>query len=351
MTTIDWQIEAYTPKFRPQVLDLMQLVHGHVTRPEEFIWWFENNPVGKINIYLAVYKNEVIGISCHNTFMIHLNGEDVIVSFPLNVLTHPDYRGKGIFTRLEQANEQHSEDAGYPLMLSFPNLASVFIFLNKLGWSAIETNPLFFRPLNIRHLLKRLKYLGWLSPLGALVNPLFQRSAKLESIGLKTTRIFEFGPWVDEIFDANISFLQYCFTKRKEYLNWRFLRDPGEKYEAYQITDGENNIIGFIVTGVIVKKDIKIGFVANGLMKPVFHKYFLRIANSFISRFKELDVDLLLAWPDNRIVPRTSLYKSGYFPTFKKFFFIYKYQNLKNPNPEMESFKNWFIQLGDLDFF
>ena len=116
--TVAWRTVPYSVSWRRQVLDLMTLVQGHETSEAEFVWWFERNPTKYVNIYLAEWEGRVIGVSSTAPFRVSGDGEEHLVPFSINVLTHPDHRGKGIFSALEVANEEDAVRNGCPLMLS-----------------------------------------------------------------------------------------------------------------------------------------------------------------------------------------------------------------------------------------
>ncbi len=349
MKQIQWNIVKYEPKYRNEVLQLMDFVQNHRTIPEEFIWWFENNPTKDLNIYLAVYNDKIIGMSCHNTFKMLIDGKEQIVTFPLNVITHPDYRGQGIFSKLELANEEHAKKMGFLFMLSFPNAVSTPIFLNRLGWKKIEPSLLYFRPLKCDALTKKSKYLTWALP-AIKLNLLFFRDTCLDNYGLSTEEATEFGIWTDEIYEANKDLLSNCIVRSKEYLNWRFIQDPNKKYTLFKVKDG-NVIVGYIVLGIISKKNLTIGYAANSLLIPDYHHLYFQIQNSFNSYHKSSGADLILYWGSPFYQKASKPYLSGYLPYPRKLYFIYKINSTTQLKHNFKNYRNWFFQLGDLDFF
>jgi hypothetical protein len=68
-----------------------------------------------------------------------VGGEEVEVGMPLRVATDPEFRGRGIFARLEGTNEERVRELGVRLLLTVPNAASTPIFLERLGWSALPS--------------------------------------------------------------------------------------------------------------------------------------------------------------------------------------------------------------------
>ncbi|NQS89412.1 GNAT family N-acetyltransferase [Patescibacteria group bacterium] len=328
----------------------MELIQGHKTTPEEFIWWFENNPTRDLNIYLAINNAQIIGISCHSAFKMLHNGQEHIVSFPLNVLTHPQYREQGIFSRLQLANEEHANKIGCPFMLGFPNAVTTPIFLNEFGWNKIRTPILYLRPLKFETIVSKINFISWTSSFVKLLNPFFEKEVRIAKYGLSTKEVPEFGQWVDDIFEANIPLLRSCIVRRKEYLNWRFFQDPQKEYRVFAVRKG-SEIIGYYVLGKIYKRGFLLGYVANALLLPEYHHHFFDIQNSFIPHFRRMNVAFVLGWDAHFFKSSRPFYFSGYFPMTRRFHFICKASSPDYSEEELQDEGRWFFQLGDLDFF
>jgi len=350
MSRINWDITLYDPNYRNEVLQLMELVQGHPTTPQHFIWWFEYNPTGDFNIYLAIYNGQIIGVSCHSAFRMLHDGQEHIISFPLNVLTHPDYRGQGIFSKLQMANEKHAKRIGCPFMLSFPNAVSTPIFLNKFGWDSIRTPVLYLRPLKSENIVRNIDFISWAAPFARVLNPIFERNVQIAKFGLSTEKVVEFGQWADNIFEENIALLKSCIVRRKEYLNWRFLQDPAKKYTVY-VVKNRDEIIGYYVLGKIAKRQFMLGYIANALLMPAYHHLYFDIQNSLLPQFKQMNVDFILGWDAHFFQSSKAFYFSGYIPTPKRLHFICKANTPEYSGEEFQDERRWFFQLGDLDFF
>ncbi len=350
MSRIQWDIVGYDTSYRAEVLELMELVQGHATTPQEFIWWFENNPTGDLNIYLGLHAGRVIAICCHSTFAMLYRGEERNVSIPLNVLTHPDYRGQGLFSNLEIASERDALEAGSAFMLGFPNKASMPILVKRLGWGRIETERLYFRPLRCERLARRVPVLELIAPAFIPFSALFRGGSDLSKLGLVADRVETFGEWADEIWEANKTTLPICMVRRKEYLNWRFCEDPKKKYSAWLIRKGDT-AVGYCVLGSITKQQIHIGYVANSLMLPEYRELGFAIERTFIEHFREIEMDLVLRWHSSWEGPGRPYWKSKYLLLPKRLSFIYKSGSVQVEAREFEDSGNWFLQLGDLDFF
>ena len=316
----EWNLIPFEPAYRTRVLELMAVVQGHRMSEQEFEWEFERNPFGSLNIFLATIGTEVIGVSCHNAFRIRLGEEVYPCSFPLNVLTHPEHRGKGIFSKLELRNEERATELGFPFMLSFPNDASTGIFLGRLGWSRLAPPMIVGRPCLHRSRRDRLDDL-------VAIDRFDERVDGLEFVSREN---------------------EVSFARDHEYLNWRFLERPGDRYRAFMIKRRER-LAGYIVVGTTQKRGKTIRFVAAcRFTEEVADVY----ASARAQGLRELstagfclEMDTVTA---NRPVARQLL--NGFVPVPKRLNVIFKPLAPSAPDLSRRPLR-WFIDLGDLDFF
>ena len=76
-----------------------------------------------------------------------LDGVETRLAIPVNVATDARYRGQGVFSTLEEANEAAAAASGSPLTVTFPNASSHPIFVRRLGWTDLPRLRLWARPL------------------------------------------------------------------------------------------------------------------------------------------------------------------------------------------------------------
>jgi GNAT superfamily N-acetyltransferase len=322
MSERDWEVEPYAPPRRAEVVSLMGAVQGHPTSEEEFAWEFERNPVGDLNVLLAIHAGEVVGISCHNTFRMRLGADEAVVSFPLNVLTREDFRGRGIFTTLERANEEHAARIGAPLMLSFPNAASTPIFLDRLGWTRLEAPRLLLRPLL----------------------PAVAGRARLAQ-GLRLELTDRFGDWANASWVARDEHPAREFVRDADYLNWRFVDRPGGRYRL-QVLRREDEAVGFAVDGETVKRGRRLHFVAAMALAPGYESAAPAL-RSAVARGARARATLDLEQPSQSVA---ALLRHGYVRVPKRLNMIAKALD-STYGGDWLTRGPWAFRLGDLDFF
>ncbi len=131
------KVVEYDPSRRTDVADLMERVWGERPDEAELEWFYERNPVRPASVLLAEEDGRTVGTAAIAFVSMSIGGERLEVGMPLRVATDPDYRGRGIFRELEEANEERVRALGVRLLLTVPNAASTPVFLGKLGWSSL----------------------------------------------------------------------------------------------------------------------------------------------------------------------------------------------------------------------
>jgi GNAT superfamily N-acetyltransferase len=131
---------------RVAVLDLLERVWGERPDRRELEWWFDDAPAGPGLLTVEENGDRVVGLASLSFLRCRVAGHEQLVAMPLQVATDPAERGKGIFGRLERANEEEAAARGCELGVTFPNDASRPIFLEKLGWQELWRARIWVRP-------------------------------------------------------------------------------------------------------------------------------------------------------------------------------------------------------------
>ena len=133
------KVVEYDPSRRADVADLMGRVWGSRPDEAELEWFYERNPVRPASVLLGEDDGKVVATVAISFQRMAIGGEGVEVGMPLRVATDPAYRGRGIFGKLQAANEERVAGMGVPLLLTVPNAASAPVFLERLGWSPLPS--------------------------------------------------------------------------------------------------------------------------------------------------------------------------------------------------------------------
>lgn len=275
---------------RERLRDLLERVWGERPDRRELEWWFDESPAGPGLLTTEEDGGRVVGLASMSFLRVRAGGGESTAAMPLQVATDPAYRGRGIFARLEGANEETAASRGHAIGLTFPNDASRSIFLERLGWHELWRGRVWARP-----------------PLPARrrVEPLTAIPADVERLG---------GAANGQIADA-------------AFLDWRYLRSPRE-YRVLGAFEGER------LRGLLAFRP------RRGRVAVVCHalgdvRQLLRAAGSAV--------------PAIALVPpaqRGSFLRAGFLPTPKTIRVLGK-----QLRPEGSLAGEWQFQLGDFDVF
>jgi hypothetical protein len=143
---------------------------------------------------------------------------------------------------------------------------------------------------------------------------------------------------------------RWGLVRDSTYLNWRYVEAPSKRYRCFRVMDG-TELGGYLVTGVIEKRGLRLGFIADLFLRPdsaVLMRDALIAVNSI---FTGQDVDAILCFSPSDRASRSHHLRCGYLPTPKRFFFIYKTFIERFARLPFGQASQWEFGLGDLDFF
>ncbi len=123
-----------------ELVDLQNIVYQHrglQFSVDGFKYWYKENPVGEVVSYSAFEHNKMVShYACIPTQM---KIEDRVVKGVLSmaVVTHPDYRGRGLFRTLAQKTYEKAKELGYEFVIGVANANSFPIFMRHFPFTYI----------------------------------------------------------------------------------------------------------------------------------------------------------------------------------------------------------------------
>jgi len=329
---------------------------GKTESQRHFQWEYLENPAGRPIIYVA-RSNENRIISAYPTMPLRMRLMDSSIhgSLSFDSMTHPQFQGQRLFTKLGREVYQYLENNNYPLTYGFPNGNIQKLRINQLQWFDVAEFPLLikfidFQPLFFKYLPNRIisKFLG--STFNGIFNLIFRKDmVHFEDILTQETNVF------DEEFDAfwnqNRSLFQICVERDSIYLKWRYSR-PEETYIILKI-EHNGAMAGYAVLKIEDRFNLRTGFILDFVVTPVT-KYIDALLFGIMVRFRQEKVALVSA---------LMMAHSPYSDLFGKYGFL-RIPPCLHPqkinfgarinidgkrNHEIRNPRNWFITWGDTD--
>ena len=110
-----------------------------------FAWKHEQNPFGKSPMWVAADGERLAGFRALMRWRFDVGGRPIDAARAVDTATHPDYQGRGIFTRLTLRGLDALRDDGVAFVFNTPNDQSRPGYL-KMGWQTVGRLPISVRP-------------------------------------------------------------------------------------------------------------------------------------------------------------------------------------------------------------
>ena len=155
MTTDDGLvIRRASPADRAAIIDLLAVSLGRDADPRYetlFAWKHDTNPVGASPAWVATDGERLAGFRVLMQWEFSQGDRIVHAVRAVDTATHPDYQGRGIFTRLTLHAIDELRDEGVDFVFNTPNDQSRPGYL-KMGWQVVGQLPTVVRPTHWRRL-------------------------------------------------------------------------------------------------------------------------------------------------------------------------------------------------------
>ena len=100
-------------------------------------WLYLENPLGRYIGYCAWHKEQIVSHFATVPVQFEVNGIKKNGLLALNLVTHPDHRGKGLFVQIAEETLLSAKKAGYEFVVGVANQNSSHGLIRKLGFSLI----------------------------------------------------------------------------------------------------------------------------------------------------------------------------------------------------------------------
>ncbi|QLG61120.1 GNAT family N-acetyltransferase [Halorarum salinum] len=142
------EVRRYRPADRADVLALDEVVWDRAMSGSWFAWKYERNPyLSEPAVFLAEADGRVVGARPFMAFRLRAGDESLCALQATDTMVHPEYRGRGIFTRMNRRAIDHYADLEPELCFNFPNQMA-WPGYRKLGWRAVDERTTYYRVQN-----------------------------------------------------------------------------------------------------------------------------------------------------------------------------------------------------------
>ncbi len=322
------EIRPATEDDTPAILDLVRVALGEGPRRTAAYWEWKHvhNPFGESPTLLALDEERVVGLRTFMRWRWQAGTRTVDTVRAVDTAVHPDYRRKGLFSRLTLGLIKQVETDGTAFVFNTPNRISLAGY-RRLGWNAPSRAPVMLkvRPSSLLGLL-------------ASVSRRPSASPDLESSTLAAefpaVRLSELATRVRPR-DSRLR-----TPVDEHFLNWRYRDIPGLQYDV--LGEGEAR--------AIARRGVRRGtselLLCHLLCPNEAASDLIRLLRGL--RRQPVGLVTAIASPGTR--ERRQLWRAGFLPAW----FVAPRlvtRPLAEPSCIPSSFRGWALTLGDLELF
>lgn len=241
-------------------------------------WRYDENPHGKALSFVSRPSNGdgVSGYACSPRTALAFGDERTraTIGETGDVMTHPEWRKRGLFSALDRACMDAARELGWPLVFGLPNRRSAHIFL-ELGWEKIGT----LRPWTFvlksdaaarRERAKEGRVASWVAPFsrrrGRAARQRLRAAGRSHSQVLRALELARFPPQVEALSREVEKSFALIVRRDAAYLDWRFTRSPSGLHRVIGIHAEDGALAGYCVVQV-PRADECVGYLVDVLAR------------------------------------------------------------------------------------
>lgn len=324
-------------------------INGSPKKKENIEWQFFKNSERKgfVDIAFDQAKNKTAAIYAVSCVKFKLDKQLYVGTQSLDTITDIDYRGQGLFIKLAKNVYDNCKNDNVKLVYGFPNGNSIHGFEKKLQWNVLDPLPFLIKPLKTKYFTDKIKFLRFL-PNVTLSLSGFKKNKNL------TIKVENFFPeQVNNVWEIFSKDIKVAVNRDLEYLNWRYIQKPNEKYQIAHCYDNFNNYKGFVVFVVKEKHNGKIGYIMEMIYDTNSQVVGQQLLSFAINSIKKENADCILNWCFEHS-PNYSLYKKEFFINMpEKFRPIELHFGVRSFDSNFDKLindrLNWYISYSDSD--
>jgi GNAT superfamily N-acetyltransferase len=270
-----WVIRQGDATDLPAIARLCEVTYG-VPRPLDSLrWLYEENPAGRCQLWIAEDPDsgQVVGTRPMFPWRLWVNGRELRVAQLGDAMTHPQFRGRGIFSELVRSAWSALIDQGVPFTFSFSNPGSLSVYKktrvsvgHRVGTREVLQFRRMARPLSLKAIFGHVPWArGVVGSVDRLTRAYLRRRLALPR-RFSVFPIHHFGGEFDELWERARGAFRVLTVRDTTYLNWRFIAAPQGAFRVLGVRqDGE--LAGYVAFEMDSQGD---GWIADlfGLAQP-----------------------------------------------------------------------------------
>jgi hypothetical protein len=348
----------YSSEDLPSLLSLFLSAFGEPRDVCQWRWEYLDCRQESI-IVIAEIEGKVVGHYAILSRPIRVGHSDMKAGLVVDVMTHSDFRRRGIFVQSAINAFRFAEEANLTFLIGFPNEAAIRGH-REVGWTELGSIRLLVRPLRISGLLKTSeRSIPIPSFLSRMIDKLLVAFSDYTSNSItdeheiswvSAEEMFKLDSELEEFIHDTLKSFHIVNMRNIDWLKWR-LSEPGCPHHIVIIRDKEKKMRGLAVLKIKTIRNIKTGTILDLLIPNGDGLVTKKILRELIRKAASEDCELCMMLKNpasRRTFPSLSVMM---FPTQKKLRFIIRAIGDKRLSDSTLELHNWYLDLIDHDVF
>jgi hypothetical protein len=227
-------------------------------------WFLEFRPDSRLFL-VATLGEKIIGYYANIASSLKIE-DKVVQNYRGTIVTHPNYRKKSSNALRPLLRSFHARlEEKKSVVSCFPIQPLIRYFTRKLRIRILKRVSRYLRVLKITYLLERfVKHERLAQILSFFLQPFLDlfyfkdRFWSHEKIAIR--EIHSFDERFDSLWERASRAYRVLLVRDQEYLNWRYVREPGQKYVIFA-AEREKEVLGYVVLKQVEKNNRPCGII------------------------------------------------------------------------------------------
>jgi len=309
-------------------------------------WMYLDNPAGEAFVHSARRHGKVVSTFAVAPKRVQIDGRQVVLGKTMDMFTDPAYQGLGLIKRCTQAAFRSAMDAGLAGWYVTPSVNSYPIFTGKWGYredfKVIYRAQIFDYATVLDAALGRGRIGRHVGRAIDATLRLLPRSSFAIPEGSEVRELDSFGPDADRLWDAVSSGYRVAIIRNADYLNWRYVDNPGD-YSAFGVFN-QDRLTGIIVVTTTLRRGVVVGEIVDYVCGVDDRKTFKLLIDIAVDHLRGSGCALAQAWSIPGTAGDRRLRAAGLrLPRAETKFLI----SPAYPDPIIYRPESWFLTQGD----
>lgn len=342
---------------RPAIISLYEKCFGESKEVSRWKWQYEDDRARPI-IIVAEASGEIVGHYAVLPRWIRIGDRRVKAGLVVDVMTHPEFGRRGIFTESAMNAFSASRDSGVELLIGFPNEAAIRGH-RRVGWSEVGYVRVYVCPLSMEKIVAKLR-IGARIPRGVLklvdlsIDAIsrLMLSATISDFEIDDISSEEFiglRPSIQDVVTETLSGGRIGNSRDCEWLAWRVDDVPGSYRVLVIRRRSTGKAEGYAVLKFRRLRGIDVCVVLDFVVPPANRGVANELLKVTIQKARSSNCDACLLFGNLASKTGRSYKRMLIMPTPKRMRFIVRSLSSRQLQPELLDINNWYIEAIDHD--